>query len=231
MVPVDAAEGRAHGRRLERPVAAGNLARHAAGGRQHGVAGRIDERLGADVAQALDVADDRARDFVAFGIGVDDAGEIPDVDARSNAILVEQALERFRVERDPPIVVCHPVLRRDLRAEKSARVHTLDQLARESADQRAGSIAHRSERVHQPRGRHAAKASGRLDQQHLGAQARRANRGRAAGRPSARHEDVVVVLDRNAAGEGVGFHGARCVCVLALHKAAAEASAPVIECK
>ena len=46
MVPVDAAEGRAHGRGLERPVASGDLALHAAGGGEHGVAGRIDIGLG-----------------------------------------------------------------------------------------------------------------------------------------------------------------------------------------
>jgi hypothetical protein len=206
VVPVDAAVGRAHGRRLERPVAAGDLAGHAAGGREHRVTGRIDERLGADVAQTLDIADDRARDLVAFGIGVDDAGEIPDVDAGNDAILVEQALEGFRIERDPPVVVRHPVLRRDFRSEKSARVHLLDQFQREAADQRPGSVPHRAERVHQPGRRHAAKAPGRLDQQHLGAQPRSANRGRAAGRPSACHEDVVLILDGNAAGEGVGFH-------------------------
>ena len=43
---------------------------------------------------------------------------------------------------------------------------------------------------------------------------------RAAGRPSACHEDVVLILDRNAAGEGVGVPSLKpfCQATLALYQ-------------
>src|SRR5204863_3979853 len=104
VIPIDAAEGGTHGRRLARPVAARDFARHAAGGGEHRVTGGIDERLGAYVAQPLDVADDRAANAVAGSIGIDHAGEIPDLHAGIDAIVVEQPLETLRIERNPAVV-------------------------------------------------------------------------------------------------------------------------------
>ena len=144
----------------------------------------------------------------AVDVGVDHAREVADLDAGLDAVFVEQPLERLGVERDPAVVMRDPVFRRHLGPEIAALVHGLDQLAGEAADQRALAVAHRAEGVDQPRGRHAAERAGRLDQQHLGAEARGADRGGAAGRTAARDQDVVALLDRNATGEIVGLHAA-----------------------
>ena len=70
-------------------------------------------------------------------IGIDQTREVADLDAGIDAIFVEQALERLRLERNPAIVVRDPELRRHLGPEKAALVHGLDQFEREAADQRA----------------------------------------------------------------------------------------------
>lgn len=96
--------------------------------------------------------------------------------------------------------------RHHMRPERPALVHGEHQLAHEAADQHALAVGDRPEGRNQAGRAHAAEAAGRFGEQHLGAEARRADGGGAAGRSAAGDQDVEILLDRNVAREPVGLH-------------------------
>ena len=170
------------------------------------VAGGVDERLGADELISLDVADDGALDLAVLA-----SASISRVKKRTSTPasghhLVEDALEHFRLERHPAIELAVEKFGYDMRAERAALEHGLDELLHEAADQHALAVGYRTEGRHEARRAHAAEAAGSFDQQHFGAEPRRAHRRRAAGGAAACDENVETFIDRDVALELVCCH-------------------------
>lgn len=171
----------------------------AAEGREHGIAGGVDERSGRNVPVALDVLHDDPVDAarVRLGLGVNHAREEAHLHPAFGGHLVQQQLQSFAFEPGPLMIALSPGVRIHMLRHETPLVESFDQLPHEAPDQHLLAVGHGVKRVHEPGGAHTAQAAHRLHQKHIRAEPGRTYSGSAAGRAASRDNQIVLPVHGN----------------------------------